>query len=57
MKNTQREYQSMITLYGLYDYMKTTGVDFLVADLGTEQQSQGVGKNVYLKTGHVTSRN
>lgn len=32
-----------------YDYMKKTGVDFLVADLGTEQQSQGVGKNVYLK--------
>lgn len=32
-----------------YDYMKKTGVDFLVADLGTEQQSQGVGKSVYLK--------
>ncbi len=32
-----------------YDYMKQTGVDFLVADLGTEQQSQGVGKSVYLK--------
>jgi fructose/tagatose bisphosphate aldolase len=31
------------------DYMKKTGVDFLVADLGTEQQSQGIGKNVYLK--------
>ena len=33
----------------VYDYMKKTKVDFLVADLGTEQQSQGVGKNVYLK--------
>jgi len=32
-----------------YDYMKRTGIDFLVADLGTEQQSQGVGKSVYLK--------
>jgi fructose/tagatose bisphosphate aldolase len=31
------------------DYMKKTGVDFLVADLGTEQQSQGIGKSVYLK--------
>jgi len=31
------------------DYMKKTNVDFLVADLGTEQQSQGVGKSVYLK--------
>jgi len=31
------------------DYVKKTKVDFLVADLGTEQQSQGVGKNVYLK--------
>ena len=32
-----------------YDYMKETGVDFLVADLGTEQQSQGVGKSIYMK--------
>jgi fructose/tagatose bisphosphate aldolase len=31
------------------DYMKKTNVDFLVADLGTEQQSQCVGKSVYLK--------
>jgi fructose/tagatose bisphosphate aldolase len=31
-----------------YDYLKKTNVDFLVADLGTEQQSQGVG-GVYLK--------
>lgn len=31
------------------DYMKKTGADFLVADLGTEQQSDGVGKSVYLK--------
>ncbi len=30
-------------------YVKRTGVDFLVADLGTEQQSSGVGKAVYLK--------
>jgi len=32
-----------------YDYIRKTGVDFLVADLGTEQQSQGVGKSVYLQ--------
>jgi len=32
-----------------YDYVKKTKVDFLVADLGTEQQSQSVGKSVYLK--------
>ena len=32
-----------------FDYFKKTNVDFLVADLGTEQQSQGVGKNVYLR--------
>jgi fructose/tagatose bisphosphate aldolase len=32
-----------------FDYIKKTGVDFLVADLGTEQQSQGIGKSVYLK--------
>ncbi len=32
-----------------YDYVKKTKVDFLVADLGTEQQSEGVGKSVYLK--------
>jgi fructose/tagatose bisphosphate aldolase len=32
-----------------YDYMKETGVDFLVANLGTEQQSQGIGKSIYLK--------
>lgn len=32
-----------------YEYIKKTKVDFLVADLGTEQQSDGVGKSVYLK--------
>ena len=32
-----------------YDYVKKTGVDFLVPDLGTEQQSQGIGKNIYLQ--------
>ncbi len=32
-----------------YDYVKKTNVDFLVADLGTEQQSKGVGTSVYLK--------
>jgi fructose/tagatose bisphosphate aldolase len=32
-----------------FDYMKKTKVDFLVADLGTEQQSNGIGKSVYLK--------
>jgi fructose/tagatose bisphosphate aldolase len=32
-----------------YDYIKKTKVDYLVADLGTEQQSNRVGKNVYLK--------
>jgi fructose/tagatose bisphosphate aldolase len=32
-----------------YDYVKKTGVDFLVPDLGTEQQSPGIGKSVYLK--------
>jgi fructose/tagatose bisphosphate aldolase len=31
------------------DYIKNTGIDFLVADLGTEQQSNAVGKSVYLK--------
>ena len=31
------------------DYMKKTNVDFLVADLGTEQQSQVIGKAIYLK--------
>jgi fructose/tagatose bisphosphate aldolase len=30
------------------DYIKKTGVDFLVADLGTEQQSGAVGKCRYL---------
>lgn len=29
-------------------YCKQTGVDFLVADLGTEQQSSGIGKCEYL---------
>ncbi len=29
------------------EYVNTTGVDFLVADLGTEQQSTGVGGAVY----------
>ena len=29
-------------------YCRTTGVDFLVADLGTEQQSSSIGKCVYL---------
>ena len=32
-----------------FDYLKKTNVDFLVADLGTEQQSQGSGTAVYLK--------
>jgi fructose/tagatose bisphosphate aldolase len=31
------------------DYIKKTGIDFLVADLGTEQQSNDVGRSVYLK--------
>lgn len=30
-------------------YVKETGIDFLVADLGTEQQSANVGKSIYLK--------
>jgi len=30
------------------DYIAKTGIDFLVADLGTEQQSSGVGKCSYL---------
>jgi fructose/tagatose bisphosphate aldolase len=30
-------------------YVRETGVDFLVADLGTEQQSASVGGSVYLK--------
>jgi fructose/tagatose bisphosphate aldolase len=31
------------------DYLKRTGIDFLVADLGTEQQSTDVGSVKYLK--------
>lgn len=31
------------------EYVKSTGVDFLVADLGTEQQSSKVGGSKYLK--------
>ncbi len=31
-----------------YDYVNETGIDFLVADLGTEQQSSHVGDCVYL---------
>jgi fructose/tagatose bisphosphate aldolase len=31
------------------DYLKNTGIDFLVADLGTEQQTSDVGGSVYLK--------
>ena len=31
------------------DYINKTGIDFLVADLGTEQQSNNVGKSIYLK--------
>lgn len=31
-------------------YVESTNVDFLVADLGTEQQSKAVGKSIYLKT-------
>jgi fructose/tagatose bisphosphate aldolase len=31
------------------EYFKKTNIDFLVADLGTEQQSQGIGENVYMK--------
>jgi len=30
-------------------YIKETGIDFLVADLGTEQQSNNIGKSIYLK--------
>ena len=30
------------------DYIPRTGVDFLVADLGTEQQSSSIGKSKYL---------
>ena len=30
------------------DYISRTGVDFLVADLGTEQQSSSIGKGRYL---------
>jgi fructose/tagatose bisphosphate aldolase len=30
------------------DYISRTGVDFLVADLGTEQQSSSIGKGEYL---------
>jgi fructose/tagatose bisphosphate aldolase len=37
-----------------FEYVKKTGVDYLVADLGTEQQSQGVGNSVYLKTRALT---
>jgi fructose/tagatose bisphosphate aldolase len=32
-----------------YDYLKKTKVNFLVAELGTEQQSDGIGKSVYMK--------
>ena len=31
------------------DYIKKTGIDFLVADLGTEQQATDIGKSTYLK--------
>lgn len=31
------------------EYVEKTGIDFLVADLGTEQQSTGVGKSRFLK--------
>lgn len=31
------------------EYVNKTGIDFLVADLGTEQQSSGVGKAEFLK--------
>ena len=31
------------------DYIKKTGIDFLVADLGTEQQATDIGKSIYLK--------
>lgn len=31
------------------NYLEKTKVDFLVADLGTEQQSQGISKNIYLR--------
>lgn len=42
------------TIYDNYperalDYIKQTGIDFLVADLGTEQQAKDVGKSIYLK--------
>jgi fructose/tagatose bisphosphate aldolase len=32
-----------------YAYVRKTGVDFLVADLGTEQQASNVGGSVYLQ--------
>ncbi len=32
-----------------FEYVKNTNVDYLVADLGTEQQASSVGKSVYLK--------
>lgn len=31
------------------EYVRSTAIDFLVADLGTEQQSSSVGKSTYLK--------
>ncbi len=31
------------------EYVEKTGIDFLVADLGTEQQSTGVGKTKFLR--------
>ena len=31
------------------EYINKTGIDFLVADLGTEQQAIGVGESIYLK--------
>jgi fructose/tagatose bisphosphate aldolase len=33
----------------VHTYMQKTGVDFIVPDLGTEQQSNSVGKSVYLQ--------
>ena len=31
------------------EYINKTGIDFLVADLGTEQQATNIGKSIYLK--------
>ncbi|HET6558998.1 MAG TPA: class II fructose-bisphosphate aldolase [Prolixibacteraceae bacterium] len=47
----EKEADTMIDNYPerAFEYVKNTKVDYLVADLGTEQQSNGIGKSVYLK--------